>query len=320
MNRQRFSARRRSLTLALGAATASLASGCATWIDLGWDKSKDAVRPGAAAEPQRNVAPAPLRPEDRTVQLPGGATLALIHIPGGRFAMGSPEDEPGRVADERQHVVALTQPYWLGRTEVTQAQWTAVMQRTIEDQRRLATQERAGTANAEQALWGVGPAHPMYYVSWDEAVDFCRRVNALESERGRIPAGYGFWLPTEAQWEFACRAGSTGPHAAGGTLDEQAWYEPNAGGTTHPVGTKVSNAWGLHDMQGNVSEWCADHYGDYPSGTVIDPLGPESGANRVERGGHWANPESLCRAARRNGVPGNRRYSSLGFRLALRSM
>jgi formylglycine-generating enzyme required for sulfatase activity len=313
---------RRSFIVRAGALLATLPAGCAKWTDLGWDKEKDratlqAIERAGAREQARPPAAVAA---DRVLRLPNGATLSLVHVPAGRFVMGSPASEPDRNPDERQHDVALTRPFWLGRTEVTQAQWTAVMSRTIRDQRALAQAERAGLPDAEQALWGEGPQHPIYYVSWDEAAEFCRRVNALESEQGRMPAGYGCWLPTEAQWEYACRAGSTGPHGAGAAFDDMAWYERNAGGVTHPVATKTPNAWGLFDMQGNVGEWCADYYGEYPAGPAIDPLGADAGKDRVERGGRWANPEKWCRAAQRNGVPGNRRYPSLGFRLALRPM
>ena len=214
----------------------------------------------------------------------------------------------------------LTQAFWLGRTEITQRQWTAVMKRTLRDQRALAQEERRGSANTEQSQLGEGPEYPIYYVSWDEAAEFCRRINERESADGRLPQGYGYWLPTEAQWEYACRAGTDGPFGTGGTLDALAWYERTSGGVTHPVATKAHNGWGLHDLHGNVREWCADYYGEYSDGTVIDPLGPESGTNRVERGGHWSSPPGLCRSAQRNGVPGNRRYPGVGFRIALRRM
>jgi formylglycine-generating enzyme required for sulfatase activity len=240
----------------------------------------------------------------RNVELPGGVPLSLVRIEAGEFVMGSPDTEEGRSADETLHKVVLTQPFWLGRTEVTQAQWTAMMHTTIAQQRDLAQEERRNRPGLVQQLWGEGSEHPVYYVSWEEATEFCRRLNERETAARRIPEGYAYALPTEAQWEYACRAGSSGPFGAGGDADDLVWYEKTADGLTHPVATKRANAWGVYDMHGNVWEWCSDYYAEYPSGSVVDPLGPSSGLNRVERGGRWANPARLCRAAQRNGEPG----------------
>ena len=123
----------------------------------------------------------------------------------------------------------------------------------------------------------------------------------------------GFRLPTEAEWEYACRAGTTGDHS--GVLDETAWYEANSGGETHPVGLKQPNAWGLHDMHGNVWEWCQDWYGEYPTGLVADPQGPPAGEKRVSRGGGWNAFGPSCRSAFRDGNVPDARYGDLGFRL-----
>lgn len=323
MNSSTPSPGRRRFALKLAAlVAASAAGGCVRWNDLGWDREKDKVTQRSAGQPEpRRDSPAPIAGRgDRVLRLADNLALAMVYVPPGRFVMGSPESEPGRSPDERQHDVVLTQGFWLGRTEVTQRQWAAVMKRSVQEQRALAEGERRDAQADVPALVGEGPEHPIHYVSWGEAAEFCRRVNTLESEQGRVPAGYGYWLPAEAQWEYACRAGSSGPQGAGGALDEMAWYASNAGGGTHPVATKAPNAWGLFDMQGNVREWCADYYGEYPQGTAIDPYGPESGADRVARGGALADPEKSCRAAQRTGVPGNRRFSGLGLRLALRPM
>ena len=141
-------------------------------------------------------------------------------------------------------------------------------------------------------------------------------VAAARRAAGRLPAGWTFTLPTEAQWEYACRAGTTGDYA--GDLDAMAWYNMNSGSKTHEVGTKKANAWGLSDMHGNVLEWCADWYARYPSASsVTDPTGPSSGSLRVLRGGGWDDSAAIARPAiRRNNTPGYR-YSILGFRLAL---
>jgi len=131
----------------------------------------------------------------------------------------------------------------------------------------------------------------------------------------RLPEGYEYTLPTEAQWEYACRAGTTGDYA--GRLDSMGWYDANSGNETHPVAQKQANAWGLYDMHGNVWEWCRDWYGNYPGGTVHDPVGPSSGSFRVSRGGCWFGSAHYCHSADRSWNGPSSRYDSLGFRLAL---
>jgi formylglycine-generating enzyme required for sulfatase activity len=148
-------------------------------------------------------------------------------------------------------------------------------------------------------------------VSWNDARQFMQKVNGS----GMIPAGWKLALPTEAQWEYACRAGQAGPYS-GGTLEEVAWYDGNSGDETHPVGGKKANAWGLHDMHGNVWEWCADWYDDELSGGS-DPTGASSGVNRVYRGGSWNDFAADCRAALRLRNSPDYRHDSLGFRPAL---
>ncbi len=148
-------------------------------------------------------------------------------------------------------------------------------------------------------------------------MEFCRKLSERERIAGRLPAGYIYTLPTEAQWEYCCRAGTTGPFA--GDLGAMGWYAENSGGKAHPVGTKQPNAWGLHDMHGNVWEWCQDRYGAYPGGEVTNPIGPLSGFGRIVRGGSWKDRTADCRSASRNGLvdPNCRTYSLVGFRLAL---
>ena len=147
---------------------------------------------------------------------------------------------------------------------------------------------------------------PVEYVSWKDCQEFIRRVN--------VSLNCGVRLPTEAEWEYACRAGTSGPYA-GADLDSMGWYEDNSGWDTHPVGQKSPNAWGFYDMHGNVWEWCDDWYGEYPSGSVTDPAGSASGHDRVERGGCWINPSHCCRSAYRDySYPGHR-SGYLGFRL-----
>ncbi len=150
---------------------------------------------------------------------------------------------------------------------------------------------------------------------------FCKQMTERERAAGRLPEGVAFALPTEAQWEYACRAGTTGPYA--GDLDAMAWYRKNsatndyADGQTHLVGQKQPNGWGLYDMHGNVMEWCADWYGNYPGGEVTDPTGPTFGSGRVLRGGDWFLNAANCRSAGRRRIDAGERSFYFGFRLAL---
>lgn len=262
----------------------------------------------AKAESERLAAEAKAKAESERPELPqklqamtAGAQVNLLLtdavaqsfalIPAGSFTMGSASSEVDRSSDERQVEVSLSQPFWLAKTEVTQAQWEAVM----------------GSNPSEFK----GPNLPVENVSWEDAQAYLTKLN----EKGVLPDGWKFALPTEAQWEYACRAGEKGPYS-GGTLDEVGWYGDNSGNQTHEVGQKKPNAWGLHDMHGNVWEWCADWYEDTLKGGT-DPAGPSSGVSRVYRGGSWSDVASRCRAAIRNRFdPGFRAYN-LGFRPAL---
>ncbi len=221
-----------------------------------------------------------------TITLPGGAEMRFRWCPPGTFMMGSPETEEGRNSDETLHRVTLTKGFWLGETEVTQRQWESVM------------------GNNPSRFKGADL--PVERVSWDECQNFIQRVNEQ--------LNCGMRLPTEAEWELACRAGTTGPYGGTGNPKEMGWY---SGIQTHPVGQKTPNAWGLCDMHGNVWEWCADWYGYYPSGNVTDPTGPSSGANRVDRGGCWGDDARDCRSANRHRFEPGRRIHYLGFRVAL---
>ncbi len=210
--------------------------------------------------------------------------------------MGSPLEEAGHVANEGpQTKVTLTRDFFLGATVVTQAQWTALM--------------------------GVNPSvfkgddRPVERVSWNDAIDFCGKLTERERAAGRLPAGFIYTLPTEAQWEYACRAGTTGPRA--GDLDAMVWYTRNSGNTTHPVATKQPNAWGLYDMNGNVMQWCLDKTGPYPGGAVVDPVGSAFGTSHILRGGSWNGDPALCRSASRVSNAPAVRYNRVGFRVAL---
>jgi formylglycine-generating enzyme required for sulfatase activity len=227
--------------------------------------------------------------------------LEMAYIQPGTFTMGSPVSESGRSSDESpQTQVTLTKGYWLGKTAVTQAQWEALMGRNPSNFK--------------------GANRPVEQVSWTDAMEFCRKLTERERSAGRLSEGYEYTLPTEAQWEYACRAGTTGRYGGDGNLDDMGWYIWNSGNTTHPVGQKQPNAWGLYDMNGNVCEWCLDWHDKYPGGSVRDPTGPASGSSRVERGGSWSSDAVSCRSAYRYGFGPNRSFNFLGFRLALRSV
>jgi len=236
------------------------------------------------------------------IKIPGGQVMKFAYCPPGSFTMGSPASEADRGSDEDQVEVTLSRGFWMAQTECTQAQWQAVMGTSIQEQAKLGTHGKD--------LYGAGADLPMYYVSHDEASAFCEKVQGSVT----LPAGWKVALPSEAQWEYACRAGTSGAYA--GTLDRLAWYSDNSDSTTHAVAGKQANAWGLYDMHGNVWEWCADGYdSELPGGT--DPRGATTGAYRVNRGGSWGNDAAYCRAALRgNHVPGYR-YVNLGFRPAL---
>ena len=232
--------------------------------------------------------------------------LEMVKIKAGSFTMGSPEGELGRFSNEKQHRVTLTKDYWLGKYEVTQEQWKAVM-------------------GNNPSYFQKGGNYPVEQVTWEDAKRFCDKLN--ERYAGKLPRGYRFDLPTEAQWEYACRAGTTTALNSGKNLSDEeyncenlnevAWYDyKNKENSTHAVGGKRPNDWGLYDMHGNVEEWCRDRYGSY-GGDTTDPTGPESGSLRVYRGGNWSYGARICRSAARFYFDPGDRLSYLGFRLAL---
>ena len=245
-----------------------------------------------------------------SAQLPKEITnsigMKLVLIPKGTFMMGLPESKEGRDKDdETQHEVTISKDYYLGVIEVTQGQYEKVM--------------------------GTNPSHfqkqfirksdssmyPVEQVSWEDAVDFCKKLSELPEEK---KAGRVYCLPSEAEWVYACRAGSKTAYSFGersNSLGNYAWFGGNSMNQTHPVGERKPNAWGLYDMHGNVWEWCSDRYGEYPKVAVSDPVGPREGSVRVLRGGSWCDVAASCRSAiRRRYVP-SIRGNDLGFRLAL---
>ncbi|MFA5258000.1 MAG: SUMF1/EgtB/PvdO family nonheme iron enzyme, partial [Opitutales bacterium] len=237
--------------------------------------------------------------------------IEMVWITAGTFLMGSPEDEAERSSDETQHSVTISKGYWLGKYVVTQAQWQAVM------------------GNNPSFFSGAGGNAPVEQISWDDAMEFCRKLTEKERAAERIPLGYEYSLPTEAQWEYACRAGTKTPFHYGSSLDSgMANFDGDkpygngakgeARGKTSTVGLFKPNAWGLYDMHGNVWEWCIDWFGDYPPGSATDPVGLATGTSRSFRGGCWFYGANYCRSAFRNRGSPDIRFSDLGFRLAIR--
>jgi formylglycine-generating enzyme required for sulfatase activity len=235
------------------------------------------------------------------VEITNSIGMKLVLIPAGEFLMGSPDLEEDA---KPQHQVRITRPFYLGVFEVTQAEY-----------------ERVIGLNPSH-FRGAGGAAPVERVSWDDAQAFCVKLSALAEEQA---AGRRYRLPTEAEWEYACRAGSTlryGFDESEELLGDHAWYRSNAGSTTHPVGQKKPNAWGLYDMQGNAYEWCSDwydatYYGQLVGKVAVDPAGPASALNRVLRGGNWNFHAYHCRMAFRGECSPELRDCGNGFRVAL---
>jgi len=241
------------------------------------------------APPQAEISTLPQLGEVKTNSL----GMEMIWCPPGTFLMGSPESEEGWRSTEIQHEVTLTKGFWIARHPVTQGQWETVM----------------GSNPSHFKLSGKDA--PVEQVNWQEAMDFCARLTGSDSADG------SYTLPTEAQWEYACRAGTTGPYA-GSSLDILGWHRSNSGSKTHSVGQKEPNPWGIHDMHGNVYEWCLDWYEeDLGTEPATNPTGSKEAPDRVIRGGSWLNIAWRCRSADRIRYnPGNR-DDYVGFRPVL---
>jgi len=227
----------------------------------------------------------------KTLDLGNGVKLELVLIPAGKFLMGSTEAQKVGSPVEAQHEVTLTKPFYFGKFEVTQEQYQQVMAR-----------------NPSQFK---GRGLPVEMVSWDDAQEFCKKV----SEK----TGHSVRLPTGAEWEYACRAGTKTTHYTGDAetdLDRAAWYYRNSNRMTHPVGQKVPNAWGLYDMHGNVWEWCAEWYAGYGAEAATDPRGPERGSSRVRCGGSCRNTPKCCRSSSRDRSSPDDRECWNGLRVA----
>jgi len=282
------------------------------------------------------VALAAARPEPAA---PPDLQIELIPIKAGVFMMGSPSNELYRSAEEGPVTrVTITRDFWLGKHEVTRAQYEAIMGPTPDPDAK--NKEKRGVAPKPEP--GADKfRYPIVNVSWDQAMEFCAKLTDRERAAGRLPAALKYTLPTEAQWEYACRAGATTRHYLGDNdedLEKIAWFVKTTGPfnrsdipVLHQVGRKKPNAWGLHDMLGNVREWVLDWYSPYPGGEVTDPAGPDQPLTlnkrerrfKIMRGGAWIDSKRAVRCAARNwaapeyGTPAGFQEGTVGFRVAV---
>ncbi len=228
----------------------------------------------------------------------------MIYLPPGAFTMGSPTNEVDRQTGEGpQTTVTLREGFWIGKHEVTQAEYEAL-------------------TGLNPSYFRGDPSRPVDSVSWFEATDYCVRLTRQEQAAGRIATNSVYRLPTEAEWEYACRSGTStrfsyGEDAGYTQLANYAWHAGNSGQATHSVGQKLPNPWGLFDLHGNLWEWCQDWWDAYVGGNAIDPQGPATGSERVIRGGGWLYQARFCRSAQRNALSPDRSGSGVGFRVVL---
>ena len=261
----------------------------------------------------------------KTFTLPNGVKLEMVKVEPGSFTMSKRDGE--NFEFEVEHQKTLTKPFYIGKYEVTQAQWKAIIGTSISEQR--------DKANRSWPLCGEGDNYPVYYVSWHEAMQFCEKMNKY------APSGWQFTLPTETQWEFAARGGNKSrgyKYSGSDNLDDVGWYHENSGNSrlndsqwdfdkvmknncrTHEVGRKKPNELGLYDMSGNVWEWCLDNWESKSNNTRAEftrPYNDSDGSGRVGRGGGWCYFALYCRSAFRSYYSPGGRYYDLGFRLAL---
>ena len=255
------------------------------------EASQWVARAEALLEEQRKLEEAGYRLREAGDSWTNSLGMEFAWIPAGSFLMGSPKGEKDRSRDERQHMVRISEGFWMKTYEVTQGEWVTVM--------------GENPSNFKKCGWRC----PVEKVSWNDAQEYIRRLNGRESGNG-----YLYRLPTEAEWEYAARAGTTGPRY--GELKQVAWRMTwGSNDRPHPVALKRANRWGLHDMLGNVWEWTADWYGQYPTGPVTDPSGPSTGSDRVRRGGSWSNFGGRVRSAFRGHHAPTGRSGAIGFRL-----
>jgi formylglycine-generating enzyme required for sulfatase activity len=235
------------------------------------------------------------------------APTNLVFIPPGTFMMGSPTNEVDRepipgIVEGPQTAVTISRGFWMGKYPVTQGEYLAV----------IGSNPSAFTGDTNR---------PVETVSWFNATNYCGKLTQRERAAGRISTNSVYRLPTEAEWEYACRAWTSTRFSYGDdpgytNLTQYAWFDVNSGATTHPVGQKLPNPWGLYDMHGNVAEWCQDWYAPYPGGIAIDPQGPRTGSTRSARGGPWFRTASNVRSAWRNAASPDT-MGAAGFRVVL---
>ena len=229
-------------------------------------------------------------------ELTNSIAIRLVLVRAGVFLMGFKD---GGEHERPVHEVKIAKPFYMGATEVTQAQWEAVM-------------------GLNPSRLHRGPNLPVTHVNYAACREFCRRLNLIERAASMLPDRAEYRVPTEAEWEYACRAGSTTKYCFGddeAMVDKYAWHKGNSGGELHGVAKKEPNAWGLYDMHGNVGEWCRDLYRKYAGGSEADSRGALSNAFRVVRGGGYDDPARICRSSDRCRFPSERRHYSLGLRI-----
>ena len=298
------------------AVSAMLAVGCGEEEETTKVVEDDTATSQGSEEPLPVLASNPELPKDRALVKPSvevstntseaiaktftitDLSMEMLWVKPGTFEMGSPSSEKDREDDETLHTVTLTQGFHLGKHEVTQSQWEKVM----------------GSNPSKYK----GADRPVEQVSWTDVTSFCAKLTASEQAAGRLPAGMTYQLPTEAQWEYACRAGTKTALSFGDVLTSAPANISAGRGETMDVGKYAANTWGFHDMHGNVHEWCSDWYGDYPTGAVSDPVGPADGSYRILRGGSRNLTGYSARSALRLSPEPAYSNSSIGFRLSLR--
>ncbi len=228
-------------------------------------------------------------------------SMTFVWVEGGSFTMGATPEQGANVeADEKVLRNITLDGFYMAQFEVTQGQWEQVMGTTMKEHYLTYT------------YVGLSPDYPMYYVSWEDAMEFCKR---LSEQTGRY-----FTLPTEAQWEYAARGGNkqeNTTYAGSNNVSEVAWYGVNSNNSTHLCGMKKPNALGIYDMSGSVWEWCKDYYGKYDVNDTVNPQGPISGTNGVFRGGSWSSSENYCRVSFRSYDLLTMQYDNLGFRVVM---
>jgi formylglycine-generating enzyme required for sulfatase activity len=278
-----------------------LAQGASSALEVSFDPAGSTLGAlnvqAAIEELDRKVQELTTSNTDLTVRLAaieGEVDIDLVAIPPGTFTMGSPETESWRFPDETVHVVHITKTFRIGRTEVTQAQFKAVM-------------------GWNPSYFSACPDCPVEHVNWFDAMEFCRLLTARHELEGRIPEGAFYRLPTESEWEYACRAGTATKFSFGDASQcsedgfcvaahDHLWWNGNNTPARYgpkPVGSRQPNPWGLQDMHGNVLEWCLDWYGPYPAAEATDPRGPAEGTQKVLRGGIWNGGLGWARSAMR---------------------